>query len=72
MSRFFEIAQKIVNNSYFNRFVFSIILLSTVVIGLETYPGLVNSYQSILTLIDKFVIVIFTLEIALKIMALVI
>lgn len=69
MSRFFEMAQKVVNNNYFNRFVFSIILLSTVVIGLETYPGLVNSYQGILILIDKFVIVIFTLEIALKIMA---
>ncbi len=69
MNRFSEIVKKIVNSRFFNYFLFSLILLSAVIIGLETYPGLAKKYQVVLSSIDKFIITCFTIEIALKIIA---
>jgi voltage-gated sodium channel len=69
MNRFSEIVKKIVNNRFFNYFLFSLILLSAVIIGLETYPGLAEKYQVVLSSIDKFIITCFTIEIVLKIIA---
>lgn len=62
-----EIAKNVKNSKLFTNFIFSIILLSAVVIGLETYPSLARKYFGILSLIDRIIIVIFMLEIALKI-----
>lgn len=64
-----EIALKIVGSRLFNHFLFTLILLSAIIIGLETYPGLVKQYQPVMSLIDKLIIAVFTLEIALKILA---
>lgn len=69
MNRFIEIVRKIVNSSLFNNFLFVLILLSAVIIGIETYPGLAKQYNEILSLIDQLIIGIFTLEIALKIIS---
>ena len=38
MNWFLEIVRKIINSRLFNYFIFSLILLSAVIIGLETYP----------------------------------
>lgn len=67
MKRMIAITQKIVSHRLFNYFIFSIILLSAIVIGLETYPGLAKQYHDALSLIDRLIISIFTIEIALKI-----
>lgn len=64
-----EIANTIKNNRLFNNFIFSLILLSAVVIGLETYPTLAKKYYDVLSLIDQLIIVLFTIEIALKIIS---
>lgn len=69
MNRLVEITQKIVNSTLFKFFIFLLIFLSTVIIGLETYPGLANQYKLILSLSDKIIIVCFTIEITLKIIA---
>ena len=69
MTKFVEIAHKIVNSSLFKYFLFSLILLSAVVIGLETYAGLAKQYQGALSSIDKLIITLFTIEIALKIIS---
>lgn len=45
-----ERVQKIVGNKLFNNFLFAIILLSAIIIGLETYPELVKQYKGILSL----------------------
>ncbi len=38
MNRIFEIAQKVATNRIFNYYIFSLILLSAIVTGMETYP----------------------------------
>jgi voltage-gated sodium channel len=65
----FELAGKIVGSRIFPRFIFLLILLSAVVIGLETYPYLASHWHYLLRFIDSFVIICFTIEIALKILA---
>jgi voltage-gated sodium channel len=67
MKRLIAITQKIVSHRLFNYFIFSVILLSAIAIGLETYPGLAKQYHDALLLIDRLIITIFTIEIALKI-----
>ena len=61
--------QRVVKSRLFNYALFSLILLSAIIIGLETYPNLAKQYQSVLSLIDKVIIACFTIEIALKIIA---
>lgn len=67
MNRLIEIAKYIINSRLFNNFIFSLILLSAVIIGLETYPTLAKKYYDVLSLLDQLIIVLFTIEIALKI-----
>jgi len=69
MNWLFELARKITKSRIFNYFIFSLILLSAVIIGLETYPGLATQYREVLSLIDLLVIALFTIEIALKIVS---
>ncbi len=69
MSQLIEIANKIKNSRLFNNFILSLILLSAVVIGLETYPSLAKKYYDVLSLIDRLIIALFTIEIALKIIS---
>ena len=69
MTRFIELTQKLIKSKLFNNILFTLILLSAVIIGLETYPGLATQYHEALSLIDQFIIAIFTIEIALKIIS---
>lgn len=69
MNWFLEMLRKIIRSKLFNYFIFSLILLSAVIIGLETYPGFAEKYHDVLSLIDKLIIALFTLEIALKIIS---
>lgn len=46
MSKLFEIAQKVVNNKWFNNFIFLLILLSAIVTGIETYPHIAQQYYN--------------------------
>jgi voltage-gated sodium channel len=62
-----ELVQKIINSKVFKYSIFSLILLSAIVIGLETYPGFAKQYKNALELIDRIIIIIFTIEILLKI-----
>jgi len=69
MKWFLEAARKIINSRLFNYFIFSLILLSAVIIGLETYRGFAKQYYDVLLLIDQLIIALFTIEIALKIIS---
>jgi len=55
MNGFIEIPRKIVGSRLFNYFIFLLILLSAVTIGLETYPGLAKQYHDILSLTDQII-----------------
>jgi len=64
-----EITKRITNSKLFSNFIFSLVLLSAVIIGIETYPTLAKKYYDVLSLIDQIIIVLFTVEIALKIIS---
>lgn len=49
--------------------IIGLIILNAVTIGLETSPTITNTLGNWLTQIDKYILVVFTLEIALKIVA---
>ncbi len=69
MNWFLDVVRKIINSRLFNYAIFSLILLSAVIIGLETYPGLAKQYHDVLLLADNVIITLFTIEIALKIVS---
>lgn len=60
MKDFFE-------STFFNRFIISIILINSILIGAETSPIIMNSIGPYIDFIDLFILVLFTLEIILKI-----
>jgi voltage-gated sodium channel len=66
MNSVFQIAKKIVTNRTFTAFIFILILLSAIIIGIETYSGIAAKHRLILVFLDKFIILCFTLEIGLK------
>jgi len=69
MNTVFSTSQKIIGNKAFNGFIFFLILLSAVIIGIETYPGISSKQRLLLLLLDKVIILIFVVEIGLKILS---
>ena len=61
--------RSVVNSGWFNRLMVAVILLAGVLAGLETSATLRESYGSLLQGLDALVLVIFVVEIALKIAA---
>lgn len=64
-----QAALKITKSKKFGIFIFLLIFLSAVIIGLETYPGIASQHRSLLTFLDKLIISCFVLEIGLKILS---
>lgn len=69
MNKITETAQSIVLSRFFNVFIITLITLSAIIAGIETYSGLTDKYYSLLISIDRLIITFFTLEIILKIVA---
>ena len=59
--------RKIVDSKSFQYFIIGVILAAGVIVGLETYPGLMDTHGDILHLLDHIVLYIFVVEILLKI-----
>ena len=59
----------IVESTWFTHFVIIIIILNAITLGLETAPDLVGEWMPILLLLDTIFLTIFTVEIALKLVA---
>ncbi len=64
MSEYFR---KIVDSKIFQYFIIGVILSAGVIVGLETYPGLMETQGNLLHLLDHIVLYIFVIEILLKI-----
>lgn len=64
-----ELSKKIVDAKWFQIFIILVIVSAGVVVGLETYPGLMESSGTLLHLLDNIILWIFVLEIVLKIVA---
>ena len=61
--------EKIVESGLFRYFILGVILVSAIIVGLETYPAFYQSYYSLLHSIDRIILIIFAIEITLKILA---
>lgn len=59
----------IVNHKAFINTIIFLILLNSVLIGLETFPALYDSYSSWFAILDQVLLWLFTVEIALRLMA---
>jgi len=64
-----KLAQRIVQHSLFEQFIIAVILISAVLIGLETSPEIMGSYGDWIHLGNQMVLAIFIIEAALKIYA---
>ena len=69
MNFIFKFAQGITNSRTFKIFIFSIITFSAILIGLETYPDIVQKYRDLILFLDRLIITCFVIEIGLKIIA---
>ena len=61
---------RLVESAPFNRFVTAFILLAALLVGLETYPSLVERYGATLYGLNNLVLAIFALEVLLRMGAL--
>lgn len=61
--------KKIASQAWFNRIVVSAILLAGIVVGLETYGEKLGEWQRLLHTLDYAILLIFTVEAAIKILA---
>lgn len=66
MERIRHFSSAIVNSSWFRNFILGLIVLSGIIVGIETYPELYNRYFNLFHSIDQLIIWIFVAELALK------
>jgi len=69
MKMIFSLAQVVSNNKSFKLFIFSLIIASAVLVGIETYHDIALKHRQLLSFIDKFIVFCFTVEIIIKILA---
>lgn len=61
-----EILRKISNANWFTQFITAVILLAGVIVGLETYPSLLERWGPMLHGANRLILFIFTVEVAVK------
>lgn len=64
-----ENIQKLVESTRFEKFIITVILINAIILGLETSPAIMASFGDFLLALDKIAIVIFVIEILLKLFA---
>jgi len=64
-----SICSKIANSSFFQRFIIATILLAGIVVGAQTYKDFAIENAKVLQTLDHLVLIIFTLEALIKILA---
>jgi voltage-gated sodium channel len=64
-----RIAQEATNHKIFKGIIFSLILLTTIVTGIETYPEIASKHHRLLVFLDNLVVYSFAFEIMLKMLA---
>jgi voltage-gated sodium channel len=61
-----ELFRRIVQSERFQHFITAIIVLAAILVGIETYPSVVARHGALLHSLDRVVLAIFMIEIALK------
>ena len=66
MKKLVEVLGKIAESSLFQNFIIGVILAAGVIVGIQTYPSVVESHGHILDLLDTIILWIFVAEIVIK------
>ncbi len=69
MNQIQKLTHQLVESGPFRYFILTLIILSGVIVGLETYPEIHQQYSSLFHILDQFIISVFLLEIVFKILA---
>lgn len=64
-----EFSKKIVQSKLFTNFIIGTIILAGVLVGMQTYPKFYASTKTIIDLLDQIVLIIFIIEIILKMLS---
>ncbi|MBN8220479.1 MAG: ion transporter [Spirochaetes bacterium] len=65
----FQICQQIAHSRSFQTFITVVIILASILVGVETYPTMEERYGRLLHILDIAIIAIFTAEVIIKILA---
>ena len=65
----FNISSKIVKSTIFNHIIIGVILLAGILVGIQTYKEFAIRHNELLTLLDNIILLIFTIEVVIKILA---
>jgi len=66
MNKISGICKRIAGSGQFQYFVLGVILLAAVLVGIETYPGLVARYGNVLHTLNDIVLYVFVVEALIK------
>jgi voltage-gated sodium channel len=61
--------KKILSSKFWNPLITFMILLNTLVLGMETYPGLMKDYGRILSFMDQTILMFFIIELLIRLIA---
>lgn len=64
-----RLSKSIAENNFFQQFIILTIIAAGILVGIETYPAAREQFQTTLHYLDVFVLVIFTFEVVVKILA---
>lgn len=64
-----QACKKVSESSLFQNFITGVILATAVLVGIETYPSMIEKYGDLLHALDKVILGIFVLEIVIKLIA---
>jgi voltage-gated sodium channel len=67
MNTYQAVLAKVVRNQRFNHFITILIILNSILIGLETYPSIYLPNKQLFFILDLIILLIFTIEIVIKI-----
>lgn len=57
-----DTTKKITESSLFQNFITAVILLTAVLVGLETYPSMIDAYGPLLHTLDLLILAIFVID----------
>lgn len=63
-----KVIRRLTQSRLFQNAITVVILIASVLVGLETYPGIVNEHRSLFHVLDYIIQIIFTIEIVLRIL----
>jgi voltage-gated sodium channel len=69
IGRLSEHLRNIISGKLWNYYITALIIINTIVLGMETYPGVMNAYGELLTSIDQTILYLFIIELAMRFVA---